>query len=116
MQRTAPPWFIRKLKAIDPCLDVEWRENLGPDKLGRWMVGERLRWSVFTGFGPDGSPVYHVRSRLVRVIFAEELGSRVLDWLRRLRINRFDTVDQMDDELDMEGTGKHDARVANLAV
>lgn len=94
--REAPAWFLRKLKAIEPRLTVVWRPHMK-----RWMVGERLRWAI-RGPVHDEKRIYHVNERLARVFYTPELGSTVLDWCRRNRIGRFQSVAQMVKELQMD--------------
>jgi hypothetical protein len=95
LQRTPPSWFIRKLKAIDRRLTAEWKEGLE-----RWVIAERVRWGVFSGIH-EGQSLYYVKTRTPRVFYVEELGTHVLEWLRRADMRRFKTIDQMEEELEM---------------
>ena len=104
--RKPPAWFLSKLRAIDPRLTVVWKPSLQ-----RWMVGERLRWAVSVGIHEQGQ-IYRIKDHVTRIFLAEDLGTRVLEWARRLRISRFNSVEHMvkDLKIDEEYT-KEDERL-----
>lgn len=94
--RTPPRWFTDKLKAVDRRLDVFWH-----DGLERWVITERVPRAVFVGARSDMA-LYHIRGRGDRVFIIEDLGSRILDFLRRNDMTRFGTVEEMVKALDLD--------------
>ena len=97
-RRTAPLWFRRELRAISPRLTVEWK----PEKQ-RWLISEAVPWAVRLG-RTDGADLYRIVQRGQRVVWAEELGSKILEWIRRVKISRFTSKDQLMKELDVESS------------
>jgi len=95
-QRTPPTWFAKALRAIDHRLRVRW---LPAQR--RWMITERVPGAVFCGL-LGSVPLYRVSQQEQRVVFCEELGSRVLDWVRRVDMSRFQTQDDMIKRLNVD--------------
>lgn len=98
--RIAPAWFVRKLKAIDSRLSVFWN-----DRLKRWTIAETVSHANRVGrLGED--TLYRVIRKTPRVFYCEDLGSRVLEAVRRLDMRRFSSMDQMIQELQIDDDGK----------
>lgn len=95
--RTPPGWFLRKLKAIDGRYTARWS-----DAKNRWIIQERVPWATYVGIS-EGRPIYRTFHKHLRIIYAAELGSHVLEWVKRACIRRFETVDQMVKELNIDG-------------
>lgn len=66
-----------------------------------WRVEEAVPWAVHKGrYGPGR--IYSGIRNQMRVIYVEELGSRVLDYVRRVDARRFSSMDQMIHELEID--------------
>ena len=107
-RRTAPGWFVAELKALSPRLTVTWR----PEKQ-RWLIEEAVPWAVHIGWA-DGSELYRIGRRGQRVVWAKELGGRVLEWIRRVDVTRFSNQAEMMKKLDMESSYHGCGLAANL--
>ena len=93
--RQPPSWFVAKLKAIDRRLTVHWHEAKE-----RWVVAEMVPWMNYVGVS-GGASLYRALPHPQRVVFAAELGSGVLEWVRRLQMSRFDGVEHMETSLNL---------------
>lgn len=92
--RTPPSWFVRELKRINRHFSVRWH----PSK-GAWSIDEGVRWSVYRGLR-EGAPVYTIGRRPLRGLYFSDLGSGVLDMIKRADPRRFRTVEDL-----VEGLG-----------
>jgi len=97
-------WFLRKLRAIDSSFSVHW-----DDKISRWIISEGVPWAVRVCVAPL---LYTTHRRKQRIVFAAELGSHVLEWVKRSLMRRFETVDQMVKEMEIDKS--EDRGSANL--
>lgn len=94
--RVAPRSFVAMLRRVDRRLAVYFE----PQK-GCWVIAERTRRIHNEGI-LDGKPFQRIGPRLTRIFYLQGLGSRVIDWLRRLDMSRFRSVEQMVKELEMD--------------
>jgi len=62
---------------------------------------EAVPWATHIG-RMDGAEIYRVKPRGQRVVWAEQLGSKVLEWIRRVKISRFQSIEQLKKELDVD--------------
>ena len=99
-ERTAPLWFRRKLQAVDRRLNVFWH-----DAKKRWIIAERVPRAIFLGVRETG-PMYLINKQDNRVFVVEDLGTQILEWLRRARMNRFESVEKMVEELEIDKTSQ----------
>jgi hypothetical protein len=88
-ERKAPAWFVRALKALNPHFSVEWDQT---HKL--WAVREAVRHSSLAA-EVEGAPVYRIRRRPETALRFAELGSRLLDYVRRNDPRRYRSVEHM---------------------
>ena len=107
-ERTPPMWFQARLKAIDRRLSVAWH-----DGMSRWVISERVPRVSFVG-NFDGAALHAMRGRGERVLILDDLGTQVLDYLRRLDMTRYGSVAEMVKALDLDGAhdGAPDVRAA----
>ena len=91
-----PPWFLRKLKAINPYFGVEWdgRKNT-------WAITEGVRHVTVAGAG-----IFVMRRRHEPALRFKGLGSRVLEYVRRNNPRRFSSVKNMVDGLGIDSGAK----------
>ena len=97
--RTPPRWFTRKLADLDRDLEIAWS-----DTKNRWIISEKVRAAVRI-VHETGLSIFKIRTRLERVFYAEELGTHVLDWVRRSNMRRFESVEAMVREMGIDKNG-----------
>ena len=91
--RTAPSWFVRALRALNPHFSVKW------DARGKvWMVQESVRHSTQVAT-LQGAPVFRIHRRPETALRFADLGSRLLDYVRRNDPRRYRSVEQMVNKL-----------------
>lgn len=88
-ERKAPSWFVRALKALNPHFSVEWDSQ---HKL--WAVKEAVRHSSLVA-SLEGAPVYRIGRRPETALRFADVGSRLLDYVRRNDPRRYRSVEQM---------------------
>lgn len=94
--RTPPRWFEAKLRAINRKLRVRWEiyKNM-------WVIEESVPWAVDKGrFG--AGRFYSGKRHWMRVVYAQDLGSRILDYVRRVDMRRFSSMERMIEELEID--------------
>ena len=96
--RVAPRWFVAALKRIDRSLTVYW-----DSRKAVWVIAERAR-RVFDMGLHNGLPIQTMGDRFHRVLYVKDFGSKILDYLRRVQCNQFETVQQMVDKLDLDAS------------
>lgn len=94
--RTPPAWFVRKLRALDKAFMVKW-----DDVKSRWVISEGVPWAVRVCTDPVCITTTYPRPHRLFWV-AGDLGSHVLDWVKRSMTRRFETVEQMTRELDID--------------
>jgi hypothetical protein len=94
--RTPPQWFQRRLKAFDRRLDCRWS-----DAHGHWVIAERVPRVVFVGTA-EGMTLHKMEPRYDRVFYVLELGTQIIDWLRRNDMKRFASVESMVQALEID--------------
>lgn len=109
-QRTPPQWFSAKLKAIDRRLDVYWHAPIE-----RWVIAERVPRVSFVGHR-EGMALYRFFHRPERVFLFDELGSGILDYLRRVDMKRFGSVSEMVEALDLDAVPDSIPNVGTVAA
>lgn len=108
-KRKAPAWFVRKLKDIDRRLMVIW-----DDARHCWAICEKYPTVKFRGIG-RGIRVYQMLARPERRFSFKDLGTGILDYIRRVDTRRFDSVDGMIAALDIDNGDKINGRSAFIA-
>lgn len=88
-QRKVPSWFAKALKAVNAHFTVEWDAAQG-----LWAVKESVRHSTLAAV-VEGAPVYRIRRRPETALRFAELGSKLLDYVRRNDPRRYRSVEQM---------------------
>lgn len=62
-----------------------------------WEIGEMCPYSYSHGGG-----FFSIKPKWERVIFADSLGTRVLEYVRRVSLNRFNSVKEMVEKLNVD--------------
>lgn len=100
--RTPPAWFVRKLREINRHFSVAWNPNRG-----KWMIQEGVRWTTYQNTR-NGAPVYRMHRRPTPALYVAELGSHVLDIVRRNDPRRYRNIDDMIDVLGIDKNERGD--------
>ncbi len=84
------------LRRVDRRLTVYFE----PRK-GCWVIAERTR-RIHNEGTLNGKPLQRMGPRATRIFYLQGLGSRVIDYLRRVDMSRFKTVKEMVAALDID--------------
>lgn len=89
-QRQAPTWFVRALAALNPHFSVEWDQ-----KHSLWAIKESVRHSSLVMSTPEGAPVFRMHRRPETALRFADLGSRLLQHIRKNDPRRYRDISQM---------------------
>ncbi len=93
---TAPSWFVRELKRLNPHFGVRFSE-----KHGSWEITESVRTSKQIA-SVEGAPVFLMHRRPETALRFKGLGERCLAYVRRNDPRRYNSVQQMVDKLGID--------------
>ena len=92
-----PSWFVKKLREFDKCLCVFF--NPGPKK---WEIAQIVRWPRYEGEW-EGKKIYSIAETRKKVMWVDGLGSKVFEWLKEQRLERFKNYRDMMEKLKIQG-------------
>jgi len=84
------------LRRVDRRLAVYFN-----DRKGCWVIAERTR-RIHNEGTLNGRPFQRMGDRFTRIFYLQGLGSRVIDYLRRVDMSRFKSVQEMVAGLDID--------------
>lgn len=93
---TAPAWFVRELRRINPHFGV--RFNI---KKACWEITEAVRTAAQVA-SVGGAPVFRMDRRPETALRFKELGEKCLAYVRRNDPRRYSSVQQMVDKLGID--------------
>lgn len=96
--RVAPRWFVAALRRIDRRLTIYWN-----DRKGTWEIAERTR-RIFVEGMHNGKPIQKLGDRWNRILYVKDVGSKILEFIKRIDMSRFENTQQMIDELEIDAS------------
>lgn len=87
---TPPTWFRRELRKLSPKLRVSWNGIVNC-----WEISEKVQKVV--NFDDNK---WHINAVVLpfyeKVLYTPGLGSKVLDWIHRNRVDRYKNLTELD--------------------